>query len=956
MVFLETVANLLYQNHRHQLHRLAVVFPNRRQSLFFKHYFTQIAEPPAFIPQLLTIEQMVQLSAADPVADTLVQSFELYQAFKTVCMADGDDESTIPDYEQFYPIGDTLIRDFRETDAYLLDVTEVCSILFNIESIEKAFDQLTAEQKDFLKQFWSSVTDKGFAQERFLKLWRRLPRVYKLFHERLEAKGFTTLGMAYRRLATGAATNASFKDGWSHVAFAGFNAFNRSEEKILKQWQEEGFASFWFDVDEYYLPDEKQEAGLFLRKTIYQLGLRNELPSLDNIRHHNSKIVVTQVKGHTAQAKIIASWMEQFSHGEHIGISAILLADESLLQPVLQSLPEDGTPVNVTLGYPLQQTAVFSFFNLYFKLQADLARHRWQSVHYTLVEDWISHPFCDWTEDDKAKITGKIIDNVLVDVPLKSLQKRSAVTDLLLLRMNAEADVFSRLRQALQIIRQQPALQNDALVQGAMVGAWQMLQVAEPLFAQLKPTPSLQLVEQVLRRHISTISIPFEGEPLQGIQVMGLLESRGLDFKHILVLGAAEGTLPGISAPPTFLPYAVRKAFGLPVPEYQDAIFAYTFYRLLHRCKSMQLVYNGQVSDNSTGEPSRFIQQLRFESNIPFELRTPGTMVKPAAPPPVSVNKTDEIMQRLAKYRLPEKPVPFSPSQVNTYLSCRLQFFFRYIANLKKPDKLTEEIDAATLGSMVHGMMEQLYRDVKTHQGHWVITAGSIAWMRRHMEEIAEPVFRAVRSNNKAGTPLEFNGMLEVIKQVMLQYVEGFLAIDEKYVPFTVEEVEVNMMQPFGIEAEGRPLKLVINGKIDRVDEKNGLYRMVDFKTGNDKTGFSGVELLFERDGRKQNKAALQTLIYSWMFQKQFPQHKNFEPALIPLREFNSSKELAGTQLLINRSIPVDVTNINEYLPEVESNLRRLLEEVFDKNVPFDQTTDQKVCSYCDFRTICYGN
>ncbi|CAN5470433.1 PD-(D/E)XK nuclease family protein [soil metagenome] len=952
MAFLATVANQLYQKHRQQLHRLAVVFPNRRQSVFFRHYFMQVAEPPAFMPQMLTIEQLVQQSAALPIADSLLQSFELYNAYKKVCVADGEEAEKLPGYEQFFPIGETLLKDFREIDAYLLNVAEVCSVLYNIETIEKAFEQLSDEQKAFLKQFWASVTHKGAAQERFLKLWKRLPAIYQLFHQQLEATGYTTLGMAYRQLATGKQTAPTFSAGWNHVAFVGFNAFNKAEETLLQQWQAKQFASLWFDADQYYLSDKKQEAGFFMRRNLEKVGLKNELPVRDNIRNHSNTITVTAVQGHTAQAKIISDWLNRFPAGKHIDTSAILLADETLIQPVLQSLPDNGLPVNVTMGYPLQQTAVYSFFNLYFTIQSDLAKHRWQSLHFELVQEWLNHPLCDWPELLKSSLNEKIVQQMLVQVPVKMLLKRSSTGDLLLMRMNAEADVFSRLRQMLQLMQQQPALQNDALLQGAIIGAWQVLQVAEPLFAQLKPTPSLNLVVQVLRRHLSTVTIPFEGEPLSGIQVMGLLESRGLDFKHILVLGAAEGTLPRINAPQTFLPDGVRRAFGLPVPEFQDSIFAYTFYRLLHRCESMQLVYNALVSDNSTGEPSRFIQQLAFETSIPFAYQHPGTVVKPSAMPVISIEKTPEILRLLNKYLIPEKPAYFSPSQVNTYISCRLQYFFKYLANLKKPDILSEEVDAATLGSIVHEIMEQLYAKAKEHQGSWIITKETISWMRQQVAYVVEPAFRKVWMNDKTVMPVEFTGILEVIKQVVERYVEGFLAIDELYTPFTVESLEVTMPQPFAIQIGQQQKKLLLNGKIDRVDEKNGLYRMVDYKTGSDKTGFHSIESLFERDGKKQNKAALQTLIYSWMFQKQFPQHQYFEPALVPLRELN--KAATDTRLLMNISkTHITANNINEILVDIEVNLRMVLQEIFDETVPFDQTTNLKTCEYCDYNGIC---
>ena len=952
MAFLETVATTLYNAHRQHLHRLAVVFPNRRQSIFFRHYFTQVALPPAFLPQLLTIEELVQQSAILPVADNLLQSFELYNAYRNVCINDGEDAERLPDFEQFFSIGETLLKDFREIDAYLLNVEEVCAVLYNLEAIEKAFEQLTDAQKEFLKQFWASITNKGSAQERFLKLWKRLPSIYKLFHESLQQKRFTTLGMIYRQLATGKATDPEFNKAWDHIAFVGFNAFNKAEETILKQWQLNGFASLWCDVDQYYLDDKKQEAGYFLRRNFQQLGLKNEFQSLNTISSSQHPIVVTAVQGNTAQAKIINSWLQQFPGGQPIDSAAIILADESLIQPVLQSLPENGVPVNVTMGYPLQQTAVFSFFNLYFNIQADLAKNNFRSLHFEWVHQWLNHPLCDWNEAVRFNLSQKMIQNVLMHVPVKLLEKHSSLGTLVMTRMNAEADIFTRLRQMLQLMQQQPGLQNDALLQGAIVAAWQVLQVAEPLFEQLKPRPSLALVVQVLRRHLATITIPFEGEPLRGIQVMGLLESRGLDFKHILLLGAAEGTLPRVNAPQTFLPDGVRRAFGLPVPEFQDAIFAYTFYRLLHRAENMELVYNALVSDNSTGEPSRFIQQLAFETALPFVYKNPGTLVKPSAQPVISIKKTPDILRLLNKYLLSDKPASISPSQVNTYMACRLQFFFRQVARLRKPDKLSEEVDAATLGSIVHELMEQLYTAVHKKQNNWHITRESINWMREQIPFLIEPAFRKVWMNDKAAHPIEFVGLLEVIKQVVEQYAEGFLAIDEMYTPFNIESLEIKMQQQFAIEIGGKVKPVLLNGYIDRVDEKSGVYRMVDYKTGNDKTSFFAVASLFERDGKKQNKAALQTLIYSWMFQKQFPQHQQFEPALIPLREVN--KDAVDTRLFMSAfKKTVTAENIGEILLEVEANLRKLLEEIFDPELPFNQTTNLKVCSFCDYAGIC---
>ena len=253
MSFLQRSANQLYSRHKARLHQLSIVFPNRRQAVFFRHHFTQIAAPPAFMPQFFTIEELVQLSCGQAIAEPLVQSFELYKAYKKVCLQEGEDELAVQDYEQFYSIGETLLKDFREIDVYLANIDEVCKVLYNIEAIEKAFDQLTDEQKEFLQRFWASVTNKGWAQEAFLKLWRRLPAIYKYFHEQLQEQNLATLGRAYRQLANEDFTNTAFGKSWSHIAFVGFNAFNKAEEILLKRWQEDGMASFWFDIDKYYV-------------------------------------------------------------------------------------------------------------------------------------------------------------------------------------------------------------------------------------------------------------------------------------------------------------------------------------------------------------------------------------------------------------------------------------------------------------------------------------------------------------------------------------------------------------------------------------------------------------------------------------------------------------------------------------------------------------------------------
>ena len=947
--FLLTVATQLHQRFQGRMHELAVVFPNRRQSVFFNHYLKEVAAPPCFLPQLMTIEEMVAKSSALEVADNLTQGFALYEAFAAIAREENDTD--IPPFDVFYSIGETILKDFREIDSYLVNIEEVCRILYDIEAIDKAFDHLTDEQRSFLRSFWEGARDKGNIQEKFLKLWERLPRIYQRFHEILASRQLTTMGAVYRQLAGGTPSQPDFNADWAHVAFVGFNAFNKSEETLLQQWNESGYASIWLDADAYYFHPPHQEAGYFLRRNQLVLGLRNELPLLNQIAARTTPIEVIAAEGQHAQAKMVEPWWQQIQTANPMQ-AGILLADESLLLPVLQSLPQAPGAINITMGYPLQQSPVYSMLRLFFDVHQDAQQHRYQTVHHSLVNQWLQHPFCNWPPEAIEKLQLQMLSNNLVRVPLGHLQEHSESAALLFSRMMADGEVFQRLRQLLEAALQQPSVQEDAIAQGLCVAAWKTLQQLEPLFASLRPAPDLAFMGSLLMKQMGSLTVPFEGEPLQGVQLMGLLESRGLDFDHLIILGASEGSLPRIKPPDSFLPDNVRRAFGLPIPEHQDAIFAYVFYRLLHRAKTIRLVYNALVTDNSTGEESRFVQQLQFESGIPVHRQSMSFGVAPAAWPQITIPKDEQVMSKLRMYYAATKPITLSPSAINTYLNCRLQFFFRYIAGLREPEEVEEGVDAAAVGSVVHKLMELLLKACQQQFGKH-IGPNEIAWMQAHKEDFVEQAFKMAWKDKEITGPFPFTGELHVVKAVVLQYAELLLQTDAAYAPFRIEHMEVKFEQPFAFRLNGRSERIILKGYIDRVDEKDGVYRMVDYKTGSDNPQFKNMDALFERDGKHQNKAALQTLIYSWMFHRSFPQHTNFEPALLAVRHLQSK----GKQeiRLFNKEAREEIShqNIAQALQEIEQRLRAMLEELFNPQVAFDQTSLPENCNYCDFRGIC---
>jgi hypothetical protein len=949
--FLYTVATQLNARHKGHMHQLAVVFPNRRQAVFMQHYLQQILEPPCFLPQLLTIEELVAASSAWPVADSLTQSFALYEAFAAVSAEEGD--SQIPSFDVFFNIGETLLKDFSELNSYLADIGNVCQVLYDYEAIDKSFNYLSEEQLGFLKTFWKGTKDRSFIQDKFLTLWQRLPLIYQRFLEILEQKGLTTLGKVYEQLARGLPGNTQFAETWQHIAFVGFNAFNKAEETFIKIWNDTGFATLWFDADEWYINQPQQEAGYFLRRNLQVVGLKNELEVGKWIANRQNPITVCAVEGQYAMAKQVAPWYENVNSERPLQVG-ILLADESLLLPTLQSLPPALQSVNVTMGYPFQQSAVYSLVQLFFEIQANLSEHKYQSVAYSLVEKWLQHPFCDWPLAASDKMAEYLAKQMELQVPVKLMQKYGLSADLLFGRMMGDMEVFQKLRQILEMAMRLPVVQQNSMLEGLSVAGWRTLQQLEQLFASLKPQPEMGFMQRLLLKQLGSISVPFEGEPLSGLQIMGLLESRGLDFDQLIVLGANEGSLPRIKPPDSFLPHNIRRAFGLPVPEHQDAIFAYVFYRLLHRSDAVTLVYNSLITDNSTGELTRFVQQLQFESHIPIITQSKNMGIQPQLPKPIVVHKSPDVINKLQLYLGANAPKPLSPSAINTYLQCRLQFFFKYIANLKMPEALDDSVQAAAVGKVVHKLMELLHLEWMRDHGK-EISKEAIAWMQEKKTNLIAEAFRLVWKDREISGSFTFSGQLLVVKEIVLQYVDYLLALDLEIVPFTIEQLEVKMQQPFGFAYHGRSTNSVLKGYIDRIDSKAGVYRMVDYKTGSDNPAFASMDDLFEPHSKKGNKAALQTLLYTWMFQKTFPEKKNIEPVLLAVRHTITGDKGEDNIYLYHKHSkePLRYHNINAYLVQTEEMLRRLLQELFESDQPFDQTPDTKTCKYCDFNSIC---
>ncbi len=937
MPFLKETAEEIWRRHGKIFHELAIVFPNKRQAGYFQDYLVREATPPFFLPEMLTIEELVARSSHRAIADPVTQTVYLCRAFEK--LAKQHEDIHYSGMEAFFPIAETIVNDFREIDSYFLDINLVCDNLRELEMIDSRFDVLTEEQKDFLRGFWSGLPDRGEVQKRFLELWERLPEVYREFHGMLEAQGLTTIGMCYRKIALNEADHPEFIRDWQHLAFVGFNAFNRAEETFLKRWQEEGRISFWMDVDRRYLDDPLQESGFFLRRNLHQLGFKNEWPPRDYSVHNKPSIHLVAAQGNLGQAQTVEKWWEE--EGSKVAKPAIILADESLLMPVLQSLPEGLPELNITMGLPLAGGQVDSLAQLFLEIHLHPATDHGKRP-YHLVKKWLESPFCDLSPSDIARNHEKLKKEYLLHVPFLMLQKWSTLTQLMFMPLKTAAESFDRLQELLESGMKIKRLQQDEMATASITAGWQLMEQLKTLFRDLQLPDDLHLLSFITKRQFAGISIPIQANKNSGIQLMGLLESRGLDFDAILLLGAHEGSLPRIRAPKSFLPVNIRRAFGLPVPEHQDAIFAYVFYRLLHRSQSLRAVFNALITDNSNGEISRFLQQLEFETDWAFTRENLGMDIRSHDPKNLIVRKDEAIMRKMfASIK------NISPTAIRSYVHCRMQFYFRYVAGLKPVETLEEGVQASSVGKVVHLLMEMLYKEALSDGG--AVNIEIIDNMRKRVPHLIDLAFQQTWYEKPLEHPMEYSGELLVVKAVVEKLVKMLLDIDAKYAPFQV----ISLEQKFEVTFRAFKQKINLSGFVDRVDLKDGVYRMVDYKTGGDKPAFmGGLQGLLEPHGDKQNGSALQTLIYAWIFRENNPAYQSFEPALLGVRNLQTRDASMQLKDNMNNAV-VSAENIHDYLDELEELLAGIFAEIFSENIPFTQVDDWNKCTYCDYIGIC---
>ncbi len=934
--FLAETAEYLYSKYGETLAQVGIVLPSRRARLFFVDALSGVTQSPVWQPQWVSIDDIMSNIAEIEPGEKIRLITELYKIYSQY-----HDET----FDKFYFWGEILLSDFDMVDKYLIDADMLFSNISDIKELEADISYLSPEQRKIISSFWSTLgqeVDMSEEKRKFLKIWNSLTPIYHQFRARLTELKIAYTGMIHRR-AVERIKGGEFKfDTHHNYAFVGFNALSECEKSLLKELKNIGCAEFFWDWDNYYVnQDKQQEAGLFIRENI-QTFPSSPINTHDNFSHPKNIEIVSTASA-TMQCKYISKIFEQITHsGQSIDRdTAIILTDENMLLPLLYSIPQSVSNVNVTMGYPIRESLAYTFVERLITLQQHSRTHKSgrTEFYHADVEGLLSHPYLTGHESDLHR---EIMRKRMIYVDQKVLQLQGLLSSVFETCQSWQ-DISTYLVNILNLVvcdspREIEFLRTISTHVITLCNSIKMCDIQE-----LDVTTYISL----LRRQLQTLRVPFEGEPLEGLQVMGILESRTLDFRNVIILSMNDDNFPGNSlSQPSYIPYSLRWAYSLPTPEHHEGVYAYYFYRLVQRAENVWLLYSSHADDKSTGEPSRYIHQLGYES--PFELKrtSVGVDVKLINSDTIEVKKEGRVAQQLTEFTRAQEPKTISPTALYRYIACPLKFYFASLAGLRCEDELSEGVDSAMFGTILHSAMETLYAPIKEKK----------IKVPKELRDDKQAIERAVdiaisqnylKTNNIRSD--EYSGNIILIKEIVCRYIrDGVLAYDIATPDFLIEGLEQEVLYDYEFSPTQHIRFKGIADRLDRIVE-DGSLRVVDYKSGAAHLDFKDIDSLFNGKGRDRMSNIIQTLLYSMMLTLR-DKEPQVTPALYYVRDINRPDY---SPYILNKSAGERIMSYDKYSAEFEGYIQSTLQELFDLESPFRQCEDEDTCKYCDYKMIC---
>lgn len=927
--FLEFVSEDIIHKWGTDLSRVAVVFPNKRAALFMNEHLARYARKPMWSPAYITISDLFRRHSDMQVGDSIKLICDLHKSF---VKCTGLNESL----DHFYGWGQLLLTDFDDIDKNMADADRIFCNLKDIHELDD-ISYLDDEQRKMLKRFFANFSDdhESELKRRFLSLWSHFSDIYHDYNKRLQEQGLGYEGAIYREVAT--KDNIEFK--YDRYIFVGFNLLQQVEQKLFARLKKMGKANFYWDFDEYYMPRHKTtsatDAGHYI--SMYLEHFPNELDTRSKEIYANMRqpkhISYISATTENIQARYVSQWLRndnRYKDGRH---TAVVMCDENILLPVMHSLPNEADKVNITSGFPLGMTPVASLISLLFDLYTTGAMQHSRRYRTQYVDKVLAHPYAQYIADC---------------IPLSPMGKIDNIT------------LLQQIGTLIKHVGVKAKDESDALFQESIFRMYTIINRLEQLAASGDMDVDVTTLRRLTKQLITTTTIPFHGEPVVGIQIMGVLETRNLDFNHVLLLSCNEGNMPKSVNDSSFIPYSIRKAHGLTTIDNKVAIYSYYFHRLLQRAQDVTIVYNNTTDNGHTGEMSRFMLQLMVDGthNIKhlnlLAQNVPTTMCSKA------IVKDEKIQQELDQMK------NISPSAINVYIRCPLAFFYQYVARIKEPDCEDDTVDNRMFGNIFHKAAQFIYEDVTSR--HATVEKTQLQKYLKDEKMLETVVDRAFNeelfklsaseaANKKRAT--EYNGLQIINRKVIIEYLQQLLKTDQRLAPFTVLGLEKQVYNDIVFNTEdGAQRKVKIGGIIDRLDMVTDpttgkpTIRVVDYKTGSPiKSVIKSIDEVFEGNSYKHSDYYLQTFLYSLIINnssKLNPSKYNVSPALLFIKQ--ASADNYDPVLCIDEH---KVTDIGIYKTEYLKLLKEKLGEIFSKQKPFVPTNDKRTCKMCAFRMIC---
>ena len=1014
--FLEYVAEDIISKYGTDLSRIAVVFPNKRAALFLNEHLARLAGQPVWSPAYITISDLFRQHTDLKTADPIKLICDIHKSF-TKCT--GIDETL----DHFYGWGQLLLADFDDIDKNMADAD---SIFCNLKDIHELDDisYLDNEQKEMLARFFANFSDDidSELKKRFLSLWSHFGDIYHDYNRRLTEQGIGYEGAIYRKVVS----EETLQMKYDKYLFVGFNLLQKVERVLFSRLMKEGKAKFYWDFDEYYMPSPSHHlsggalvggygipaiptqptcsvgalpGGALVSSAPTNLNLAdfpNELDNTDPDIYANmrrpKRIRFISSPTENAQARFASNWLLENDRYKAGRKTAVVMCDESILLPLMHSLPPEADKVNITSGFPLAMTPVASLVMLLFDLYTLGLRKKGTTLNPHYLKKLMAHPYA-------RHLKGVHLSQVHqeeVHQPNSPSQHLNISTPHHLTTSTILHHIATLIKQV--GIATKP--DGDPLTQESV---FRMFTILNRL-ATLADSGDLLVDNTTLRRLVSQLvsssSIPFHGEPVVGVQIMGVLETRNIDFDHLLLLSCNEGNMPKGINDSSFIPYTIRKAHHLTTIDNKVALYSYYFHRLLQRARDITIAYNNSTDNGYTGEMSRFMLQLLVESGQKIDHYTLTAKNHPTPLMPKPIQKDETTLSKL------QQMSRLSPSALNTYIRCPLAFYYQYIAHIQEPHPDPETIDNRLFGNIFHRAAYLIYKDI-TDRSPLIEKAHIQAYLsnRTLLANVVDRAFQAEQC-----TPN--NGLQIINREVIIQYITKLLKIDQQLCPFSIlameEEAKVYTQLSFTIPSEGAlvggygipaiptqptcsvgalkggalkggalvssaprtnaprtsaPTKqyhLTIGGIIDRLDiltdKQTGKrrIRVVDYKTGNQPSSpIKNIDEIFDPNNirSKHSNYFLQAILYSLIVSRSErwnPANHPVSPALLFIKQAPANHY--DPTLLIDKHPISDVTVYEE---EFLTKLKHTLADIYSPDTPFTPTDDRKKCELCPYRMLC---